>query len=374
MSIGETLAGARQQAALSVAEVSRRTRIREALIRDIENDDYSECGGDFYARGHIRSIAKAVGIDPEPLVHEYDQAYRGPDAITDVMELVTASRAAMAEEQQPEAPAGPEEPWEQPWEQPREQPWEQPRALAGPGEHRRPRPALWLPERRRLNWAAVLAVAVVIAAGVLGFELLTGSSQPPSPAAQAARTHGATHAPATRGSGSPAAQHSPSAAATPTPSPTASPAAATRTMTPASAAAFGTGGAGQGDNPGLASLAIDGNPGTAWHSDWYTTANFGNLYSGTGLLLDLGHYRTLTGARISLGSAPGADFQLRVGSSPSLAALHPVARETGASGMVHLHLASPAHGRYVLIWFTQLPDNGGSFQASVHEVRLTVRT
>ena len=55
MSIGETLAEARGQAGLTVAEVSQRTRIRETIIRGIERDDYSACGGDFYARGNIRS-------------------------------------------------------------------------------------------------------------------------------------------------------------------------------------------------------------------------------------------------------------------------------------------------------------------------------
>ena len=61
MPIGETLAQARQQAGLTLAQVSRQTRIRETIIRKIEADDFSECGGDFYARGHIRAIAKAVG-------------------------------------------------------------------------------------------------------------------------------------------------------------------------------------------------------------------------------------------------------------------------------------------------------------------------
>ena len=50
MPIGETLAQARQQAGLTVAQVSARTRIRETIIRGIEDDDYSACGGDFYAR------------------------------------------------------------------------------------------------------------------------------------------------------------------------------------------------------------------------------------------------------------------------------------------------------------------------------------
>ena len=72
MSIGDTLAEARRQAALSVTEVSQQTRIRESIIRLVEQDDFSPCGGDFYARGHIRSIAEVVGADPAPLVREYD--------------------------------------------------------------------------------------------------------------------------------------------------------------------------------------------------------------------------------------------------------------------------------------------------------------
>jgi cytoskeletal protein RodZ len=77
VSIGETLADARRQAGLTVTEVSQQTRIRESIIRDIEQDDFDTCGGDFYARGHIRSIAGAVGIDAAPLISEYD-AEHGP--------------------------------------------------------------------------------------------------------------------------------------------------------------------------------------------------------------------------------------------------------------------------------------------------------
>ena len=68
MSIGDSLAEARRQAGLTIAEVSQQTRIRESIIRGIEQGDFSACGGDFYARGHIRSIASVVGIDPVPLI------------------------------------------------------------------------------------------------------------------------------------------------------------------------------------------------------------------------------------------------------------------------------------------------------------------
>jgi cytoskeletal protein RodZ len=77
VSIGEDLADARRRAGLTVTQVSQQTRIRESIIRDIEQSDFGACGGDFYARGHIRSIAGAVGTDPAPLISAYD-ADHGP--------------------------------------------------------------------------------------------------------------------------------------------------------------------------------------------------------------------------------------------------------------------------------------------------------
>ena len=91
MSIGESLAEARRQAGLTIGQVSHQTRIRESIIRDIEQDDFSACGGDFYARGHIRSIAAVVGADPVPLISAYDAEHGPPGTIraADVFEPST---------------------------------------------------------------------------------------------------------------------------------------------------------------------------------------------------------------------------------------------------------------------------------------------
>ena len=91
MSIGDALADARRQAGLTITQVSQRTCIRETIIRGIEHEDFSACGGDFYARGHIRSVARAVGADDEELIREYDAAHGAPQAIraADVFEPAT---------------------------------------------------------------------------------------------------------------------------------------------------------------------------------------------------------------------------------------------------------------------------------------------
>jgi transcriptional regulator with XRE-family HTH domain len=102
VSIGAALAEARQRAGLTVAQVSERTRIRETVIRGIERDNYSGCGGDFYARGHIRGIAKAVGADPGPLIEEYDAVCRSPDVLSRVsLEELLAASAQVPQRRRP---------------------------------------------------------------------------------------------------------------------------------------------------------------------------------------------------------------------------------------------------------------------------------
>lgn len=94
MSIGQTLAAAREKAGLTVEQVAAATRIRRTLVMDIERDDFASSGGDFYARGHVRTIAQKVGIDPAPLLAEFDAARpeAAPPRATDVFESETAAR------------------------------------------------------------------------------------------------------------------------------------------------------------------------------------------------------------------------------------------------------------------------------------------
>jgi hypothetical protein len=73
--IGETLAAARRAAGLTVTDISAKTKIREPIIEAMEQDDYALCGGDFYVRAQLRSIAQAIGIDSAPLVSSFDESH-----------------------------------------------------------------------------------------------------------------------------------------------------------------------------------------------------------------------------------------------------------------------------------------------------------
>lgn len=348
MSIGQALAEARQRAGLTVTEVSRRTRIREAIIRDIENDNYAACGGDFYARGHIRSIARAAGVDPEPLIREYDSTHQVPQAMT-LEDLFPTTPATGLTSAAPDAPTLPNMP-------------AVPDLPATSVTSATPASRTRTHKRGRLNTAAAVAllVALVAAPGLVAYHVLSGTRHVPS-AAPLARAH-------------PVTRHRPSPAPTAATSAPAHRAVQPRVLIPASAAAFGPGGEGGGDNPDLAPLAIDYNRGTAWHTDWYTSAHFGNLYPGTGLLLDMGRRVVITAVRITLGGAPGTTLQLRVGAAPALADLPLAAGAVNTGDVVRLRLAPAARGRYVLIWFTSLPpDSAGTFRATVRDIRLEGR-
>lgn len=70
MGIGAEIARARNAAGLSHAELAERTRIRAGIIQAIERDDFTKCGGDVFARGHVKALATALNLDPTPLLAE----------------------------------------------------------------------------------------------------------------------------------------------------------------------------------------------------------------------------------------------------------------------------------------------------------------
>ena len=65
MSLGSMISKARKDAGLSIDDLSAATNIRGPLLRQMESDNFSQCGGETYARGHIRNIATKLNIDPQ---------------------------------------------------------------------------------------------------------------------------------------------------------------------------------------------------------------------------------------------------------------------------------------------------------------------
>ncbi|MGW6913563.1 helix-turn-helix domain-containing protein [Kitasatospora sp. NPDC054939] len=143
-SIGRVLATARIDAGLTADQVSAATRVRVPIVHAIEEDDFARCGGDFYARGHIRAIAKAVGIDGDGLVARYDAAHGGAPALKRPTQLIDS----------------------------------------GP---------IKVTDRRRPNWTAAMVAAIVAVVALIGFNLVNGTT--------GGSTTGSASAPLPSGSG-----------------------------------------------------------------------------------------------------------------------------------------------------------------------------
>jgi cytoskeleton protein RodZ len=151
--VGSALAAARVASGRSVTDVASALRVREAVVEGIEADDYALCGGDVYARGHVRSYARLLGLDDGPLLQAF------------------ADRGAQAGPARPAA---------------RGRRRDRGAALHGPV------PPLPATSRRRLErrvgvpWAALGSVAIVGVVGLIGVELVGALRAPARPAHEVA--------------------------------------------------------------------------------------------------------------------------------------------------------------------------------------------
>ena len=73
MTLGSMIEEARKAAGFSLAELASATNIRATVLNQIEKDDFSNCGGHTYARGHIRNIAIALKTDQAEFLRVFDE-------------------------------------------------------------------------------------------------------------------------------------------------------------------------------------------------------------------------------------------------------------------------------------------------------------
>ncbi len=75
MTLGTLLRDAREAARLSLEDVSESTNIRVGLLYEMERNLFVHCGGDTYARGHLRNIAQLIGLDPMILITAFNEEH-----------------------------------------------------------------------------------------------------------------------------------------------------------------------------------------------------------------------------------------------------------------------------------------------------------
>lgn len=72
MNLGEVLSTARTAAGISIDDLAAITSVRAGLLAEMERNNFSHCGGDIYARGHLRNIAPKLGLDAAQLIQLYN--------------------------------------------------------------------------------------------------------------------------------------------------------------------------------------------------------------------------------------------------------------------------------------------------------------
>ncbi|HEX5861789.1 MAG TPA: hypothetical protein VFY58_08090 [Nocardioides sp.] len=155
----------------------------------------------------------------------------------------------------------------------------------------------------------------------------------------------------------------------PTPETSATPSSAAAPITGVTATDFDPQGDPPEENRELAPLAVDGDPATGWRTVTYEQ-DLGptGLKTGVGLRLDLGSSQQVTDVDLTLVGAPSEVSVYLSDTAPvGVARLNPVADVT-AGEQERVTLEAAGTGRYLVLWFTSLPEAEGGYRAEVAEV------
>lgn len=123
------------------------------------------------------------------------------------------------------------------------------------------------------------------------------------------------------------------------------------------------------ENPDLAPLAVDGDPGTAWRTMTYDQdLGPGGLKTGVGLVIDLGATHDVSSVDLTMvGSPTSVSLYVTDRVPTGVRDLTPAARATVGTRK-RITLADGASGRYLTVWLTSLPRIEGGFRGEVAEV------
>jgi cytoskeletal protein RodZ len=78
MSLGALITKSRTDARLSIEDLAKVTNIPSTLLRDMENNNFAKCGGETYARGHLRNMAAKLGVDERIFLELFENEVTAP--------------------------------------------------------------------------------------------------------------------------------------------------------------------------------------------------------------------------------------------------------------------------------------------------------
>ncbi len=94
---GALLKDARNALGLSLQDVAAMTRIPRTMLSHLEANRYDEYSADVFVRGHLRSYARELKLDPETIIQAFDRhTGRRPEPIAEVPERRMAARKSIS--------------------------------------------------------------------------------------------------------------------------------------------------------------------------------------------------------------------------------------------------------------------------------------
>ena len=78
ISFGERLRSQREKKGVSLADISRQTKIKASLLEALERDELTYWPHGLFGRAYMRSYAQAIGLDPERLIPEFLELHPDP--------------------------------------------------------------------------------------------------------------------------------------------------------------------------------------------------------------------------------------------------------------------------------------------------------
>jgi hypothetical protein len=125
----------------------------------------------------------------------------------------------------------------------------------------------------------------------------------------------------------------------------------------------------QHENSEAVRFAYDNLPNTAWQSEQYTTRPFGNAKPGVGLIATLTERSTVSAVEIDANAGYDVEIYVSDESPDTLAGWGaPLETKTNLPDHARVELSPSATGRYVLVWFTQLPESKRLDVSEIHVV------
>ncbi|MEU3823886.1 serine/threonine protein kinase [Streptomyces sp. SID486] len=130
----------------------------------------------------------------------------------------------------------------------------------------------------------------------------------------------------------------------------------------------------QSEKPDDIGKAIDTDAASYWQTDFYLSPELGNLKPGVGMILDLGKVQQV--GKVTVSFVGETSVELRAADADAAAeptSFEDYAKAADGSGTtVVLTPGKPLKSRYLLVWLTKLPsDGGGHWRGRVADIKVT---